>query len=322
MLKPKMRSLNDPEGAIVPLGLPPVIDCHVHVFPPFLFQSVWKWFDEHGWRIRYQLTTEEIFAFLLDRGIQHIVALQYAHKAGIARELNRYMVERCARMPGRITGLATVYPGEDDGVDILEEAFRAGLGGLKLHAHVQCFDVNSASMEPLYDCCRRHDKPILMHVGREPKSSAYKCDPHKICKADKLERVLRDFPGLRICVPHLGFDELEAYRRLLERYDTLWLDTTMVITDYFPLQEAVDLSAYRIERILYGSDFPNIPYAWDRELKVLQATGMTEDALAKITWKNAADLFAIDLPDPDDHQESATACPWPLGTGEEPFNKA
>ena len=69
---------------------------------------------------------------------------------------------------------------------------------------------------------------MVMHVGREPKSTAYHCDPYQICSAEKLERVLKNFPGLKICVPHLGFDEIAAYRKLIEKYDTLWLDTTMM----------------------------------------------------------------------------------------------
>jgi len=57
-----------------------------------------------------------------------------------------------------------------------------------------------------------------------------------------------------------GFDETMQYRLLIEKYDNLWTDTTMVITDYFPMKETIDLSRYRLDRVMYGSDFPNIPY--------------------------------------------------------------
>jgi hypothetical protein len=148
-------------------------------------------------------------------------------------------------------------------------------------------------MHRLYECCRQNKKPVIMHVGREPKSTAYGCDPYELCSAEKLENVLKEFPDLKICVPHLGFDETAAYRKLLEKYDTLWLDTTMVITDYFKLKEKLDLSKYRSDRIMYGSDFPNIPYAWDRELKKLNTLGLPRNALEKIAAKNAAEFFGI-----------------------------
>ncbi|MDA8305930.1 MAG: amidohydrolase family protein [Deltaproteobacteria bacterium] len=293
IMKPNMPSPDDPEDSGVPAGLPAVTDAHVHIFPPGIFSAVWQWFDENAWHIRYQLSTSEVFEFLLSHGIDHIVALQYAHKPGMAADLNRYMVEHCRARPGQVTGLATVFPGEDNAEAILREAFAAGLAGLKLHAHVQCFDMNSAAMDPLYECCRQNDKPILMHVGREPNSTAYRCDPYRLCSADKLELVLKNFPGLKICVPHLGFDELSAYRRLIEKYDHLWLDTTMVVANYFPLAETIDLSRYRTDRLLYGSDFPNIPYAWDRELKRLKTAGLSAEDLERILNRNAAELFGL-----------------------------
>ena len=106
--------------------------------------------------------------------------------------------------------------------------------------------------------------------------------------------VLRNFPGLKVCVPHLGFDEITAYRKLIEKYDTLWLDTTMMLADYFPLEDRVELDGFRMDRILYGSDFPNIPYAWDRELKRLETAGLSWSQLEWILHKSAVDLFRLD----------------------------
>jgi predicted TIM-barrel fold metal-dependent hydrolase len=295
MLKPNMPSINDKEGSTVPAGLPPVIDAHVHIFPRGIFSAVWKWFDDNAWPIRYPMTSLQVFEFLLSHGIEHIVALQYAHKPGIARQLNAYMSEKCRAYGNRITGMATVFPGEQNAEEILQEAFDSGLKGLKLHAHVQCFDMNCDHMDRLYECCLKNNKPIIMHIGREPKSTAYSCDPYRLCSADRFERILIDFPDLKICVPHLGFDETDAYRKMIEKYDNLWLDTTMVITDYFSVKEKTDLRLYRPDRVMYGSDFPNIPYAWDRELKELKAADISGDTLEKISHKNAADFYNFTL---------------------------
>lgn len=293
MLTSNMPSLNDPEGDAVPEGLPAVIDAHVHIFPDAVFAAVRNWFDEHGWRIRYRLSAPEIFQFLRKRGIHHVVALQYAHKPGIARQLNSYMVEQCQSFPNLICGMATVFPGEDQDSLILTEAFAQGLSGLKLHSHVQCFDMNSEAMERIYACCCKYEKPVIMHVGQEPNSTAYQCDPYLICNAEKLEAVIRSFPDLKVCVPHLGVGETEQYKKLIEKYDNLWLDTTMVITDYFPFDQKIDLSGYRPDRIMYGSDFPNIPYAWDRELKELRTRDLAEDVLEKVTFANAVEFYGI-----------------------------
>jgi len=290
-----MPSFNDQESSTVPFGFPPVVDAHVHIFPRHIFSSIWHWFDKNAWHIRYQMTSSQVFDFLITHGIRHIIALQYAHKPGIAGELNKYMAEKCRGHRDQVTGMATVFPSEENAERILREAFAMGLGGLKLHAHVQCFDMNADYMNRLYECCQINGKPIIMHIGREPKSTAYNCDPYELCSSGKLEQILMDFPDVRICVPHLGFDEISAYRNLIEKYDNLWLDTTMVITDYFPIKERMDLVHYRSDRIMYGSDFPNIPYPWDRELKELKAADIPDDALEKLCYKNAVDFFGLDF---------------------------
>lgn len=294
MLKRDLPTFDDVEGQRVPEGLPLTVDAHVHIFPSNVFSAIWTWFDENAWPIRYRLSSSAVLAYLLSRGVSHLVALQYAHRPGIARMLNQHMVEACREFPGRVTGMAAVFPGEENAGTILKEAFADGLAGVKLHAHVQCFDMNARQMDVLYDLCQSERKPIVMHVGREPKSGAYRCDPYEICSAEKLESVLKNYPKLKICVPHLGFDEMVVYRDLITKYDTLWLDTTMILADYFPIKDPVDLNSYRVDRIMYGSDFPNLPYAWDRELKWLRDSRLSQQHLECILGKNAVDFFALD----------------------------
>jgi len=294
MLSSPLPALNDIEGIKVPDSMPFVVDAHVHIFPSGIFKSIWDWFDENGWPIRYKLDTPSVLEFLLSRGVGHIVALQYAHKPGIAEDLNLYMAKICERYAGQVTGMATVFPGEPGSEAILKRAFVSGLKGLKLHAHVQCFDMNSKEMDLLYEVCSSRGKPMVVHAGREPKSPAYLCDPYKLCSAKKVERVVKNFPKLKMCVPHLGTDEYSDYRRMIEKYDNLWLDTAMVVTDYFPNHAPPPLHTLRVDRIMYGTDFPNIPYAWDREIKCIQKAKLPEKSLEKIMGKNAIDFFSIE----------------------------
>jgi predicted TIM-barrel fold metal-dependent hydrolase len=293
MLQPHLPTLDDIENDTIPSGFPMVIDAHVHVFPEDMFKAVRRWFDEFAWHIRYQLSTSQVFDFLLSHGVGHVIALQYAHAPGIASHLNGYMAAQCRPYRDRVTGLATVFPGEKNAAAILQDAFDAGLGGLKLHAHVQCFDINADDTEGIFDVCQSNGKPVVIHIGKEPKSPAYRCDPYTICGADKLERALKNFPHLKICVPHLGFSETREYQALIEKYDHLWLDTTMALTDYFHIENRIDLAEYRIDRIMYGSDFPNIPYAWDRELKWLRDSTLSGTDLQMILNKNAIEFFEL-----------------------------
>jgi predicted TIM-barrel fold metal-dependent hydrolase len=294
LLQTPLPALDDHEDEHVPAALPAVIDAHVHLFPDHMFASIWKWFEKFGWPIRYRLGSPEVIEFLLSRGVSRIVGLQYAHRPGIARELNAYMAKLCNRYQ-QLTGMATVFPGENNARQILAEAFDMGLSGVKLHCHVQCFEMLSPAMHEIYRFCRESDKPLIMHVGREPKSPAYPCDPYALCSADKLERVIEAYPGLRVCVPHLGADEFDAYLGLLESHDNLWLDTTMTLADYLHFENVPDLANIRADRLIFGSDFPNLPYAWDRELKRITNLNLTTEQLEKLLSQNAVQFYVINL---------------------------
>jgi hypothetical protein len=120
MLQRHLPTLDDIEGTMIPAGFPKVIDTHVHVFPDGRFKAVRRWFDQNAWHIRYQLPTSGVFDFLLSHGVDHIIALQYAQAPGIAGDLYGYMAEKCRPYPGRVTGMATVFPGEENARTILQ----------------------------------------------------------------------------------------------------------------------------------------------------------------------------------------------------------
>lgn len=292
MIRPEALALDDVDGGGVPAEVAgiPVVDAHVHLFPDGVFDAIWRWFDAHAWPVRHRLYSDAVLDFLEARGVKTVVALHYAHKPGMARFLNSYVAE-VARAEPRVLGLATVLPGEERAPEILAEAFAAGLKGVKLHCHVQCFAPDAPALHEVYAACAQAGRPLVMHAGREPASPQYKCDVYALCSAERVQRVLEDHPTLKLCVPHLGADEFGAYERLLERHDNLWLDTTMVVANYFPMPLPRRLLEVRPERILYGTDFPNLPYAWDRELKQLLALKLGDEAEAAILGQNALRLF-------------------------------
>ncbi|RMG93087.1 MAG: amidohydrolase, partial [Candidatus Dadabacteria bacterium] len=49
----------------------------------------------------------------------------------------------------------------------------------------------------------------------------------------------------------------------------------------------------RADRILFGTDFPNLPYAWDRELRRIRALGLAPEPLERILHRNAREVFGI-----------------------------
>jgi hypothetical protein len=290
-----LPALDDVEGDRLPAELPPVVDGHVHLFPDRVFAAVWRWFDEHGWPIRYKLASPAVLEFLFSRGVSRVVAFAYAHKPEMSRALNGYLAA-IAREEPRVTALATALPGEPGSRALLAEAFAAGLAGVKLHCHVQCFAPDADEAREIYEVCAEADKPVVLHAGREPASRGYKCDVHALCSAERVERVLREHPRLSLSVPHLGADELGAYERLLERYDNLWLDTAMACADYLHFPGWERLLHARPDRVYYGTDFPNLPFAWDREIRRFASLGLGDEHLAMLVGGVASRLFGLRAP--------------------------
>jgi len=267
-----------------------VIDAHVHLFPDRLAQAVRRWFDEHAWSIEHRIGVDECVAKLRAGGIDRMVALPYAHKPGMARALNDFTAQIAARHPSVIP-CCTVFPGEEGAEEILEEALSANFRGVKIHSHVMRVAPEDPRMDAIWRASARHRKPVVIHCGPEPASSGYGIDVKQFSGADRLRRALQRHPDAIAIVPHLGFDQSDQFEAMLPDHPNLHLDTTMAICGYFPGGPDVEILRRHPGRILYGTDFPNLPYAWDRELRALRALKLPPEDEERILSGNALRLF-------------------------------
>jgi predicted TIM-barrel fold metal-dependent hydrolase len=282
------RWLDEPEPGVDATG---VVDAHVHVFPPRVFEAIWSWFDRHAWPIRYRLPADEVAEWLAARGVGRAWALHYSHKPGMARALNHFVREVADRHP-LLVPFGTVLPGEPGERDVVREALDdLGLAGLKLHCHVQKLGPDDPRLFPVYEMLAERGKPLVLHAGREPASDAYGFDCHGLCGAEPVRRVVRRYPALKLVVPHLGQDQWREFLELCREAPNLYLDTTMAIGGFLSDDRpgAEDLLPLA-DRILFGTDFPNLPYAWGRELGVLRGLGLPPEALQAILGGNALRL--------------------------------
>jgi predicted TIM-barrel fold metal-dependent hydrolase len=92
----------------------------------------------------------------------------------------------------------------------------------------------------------------------------------------------------------MGAPDTSAYCALMAQHATLYLDTTMAMAPSSPVEGTPDaaLIAAHSTRILYGTDYPNIPYAYGEERTGLERLGLDAAALQAILHDNAARLFA------------------------------
>ncbi len=246
-------------------------DSHVHCFPPEVFEALWRWFRAHAWEIEYPWYADDVLGFLEKQGVERAMVLNYAHKPGMADWLNQWTRALMQKYPQHLYFGA--FHQDDENPAQRAEALlgQPGFAGVKLHAHVQGAAPDDERFFPLYEVAQAAGKAILFHCGTEPRSPAYRVDTDAVSGLHRLEPVLKRFGDLKIVVPHLGAGEFQGLIPLLKDYPNLYADTAMAVGDFLMAgpERFAALEACP-EKILFGTDFPNIPYAYDTEFQAVQ----------------------------------------------------
>ncbi len=278
------------------LGLPGLIDVHTHFMPERVLRKVWAYFDALGpltggveWPITYRAEERERADLLRDFGVRAFTAMLYPHKPGMARWLNDWAVGFAGRTPGCLH-TATLFP--EPGVETyVREAVDAGARVFKAHVQVGAYDPADELLDAAWGLLAEAAVPVVVHCGSGPA-------PGRHTGPAPIGRVLARHPGLRLIVAHLGMPEYEDFLGLAERYPQVRLDTTMAFTDFsedlmpFPRRALPRLAALG-DRVLLGSDFPNIPYPYVHQLHALERLGLGEEWLRAVCHDNAVKLFGL-----------------------------
>ena len=268
-----------------------LFDAHVHLWPNRLHEAIWQWFDEHAWQIRYKIYADQAVQQLTERGIDGFLVLNYAHKAGMAESLNEWTYDFCKSYPQAVP-LGAIHPDDEKRDNLLERCFNEyGFSGIKFHCHVSAIRPDDERMFPIYEKLIEHDKLIVLHAGIGPSLRGYKETTKDISGVRFVEPALKRYPQLKMIMPHLGADEVDEFFDLMDPYPNLWLDTTMVVAGFFPLEIPWDKIEKYSDRILYGSDFPHIPYDLMTEINVIRNAPITEIAKARLLSENAQRLL-------------------------------
>ncbi|GAA0386845.1 amidohydrolase family protein [Streptomyces luteireticuli] len=277
------------------LGLPGLIDVHTHFMPERVLTKVWAHFDAAGpllgrpWPITYRRAEDERLAVLRGFGVRAFTSMIYPHKPDMARWLNGWAADFAARTPDCLH-TATFFP-EPDAVRYVREALDSGARVFKSHLQVGGYDPRDPLLDGVWGLLTEAGTPVVVHCGSGPVPGAF-------TGPGPVGEVLARHPSLRLVVAHMGVPEYGAFLGLAERYPGVHLDTTMAFTDFieavapFPAAERPRLAELG-ERILFGSDFPNIPYGYGHALEALTRLGQDDAWLRGVCHDNAARLFGL-----------------------------
>ena len=251
--------------------------------PERLFAAVRAYLRANLWHPRYDAPVPELVQTLLDAGVERFVAMAYAHRADMARSLNHWMSNVQATFAPHAIGFATFHP--DDGElipSLVKEAFGTlGLHGAKLHPQVGRFAMDDPRLDALYAALIDGQHLLVIHAGTRP-------EPSEFTGARAFLRLMRRWPDLRVVVAHAGADEFETFFDLCGLYSGVYLDTAMVFNNYLggppPIGRVLEFQ----DRVVFGSDFPNIPYRIETAIQAIRDLRLGRALEEKLLSTNAA----------------------------------
>lgn len=264
-----------------------IIDFHVHLFPDRLFESIWEAFSrDYKWDVVHQLYYRECIEYLAARGVEPIVYSNYAHKKGVARQLNEWNLSVLEEFPG-LYCFGALHPDDEDSLAMAEEFLsHPRVCGFKLQLLVQRFYPHDPRLFPLYELAIDRGKRFLLHVGTGPVSNEFVGIAH-------FRKLMERYPQLQVNVAHMGAMEYREFMDMLNEYPNLYLDTAYT---FFPnMPGSFDLGKEYLEkymrRIVYGSDFPNIILPREAEIDTLLGRGLSQEFYDLAFRQNGLELL-------------------------------
>ncbi len=261
-----------------------LVDAHVHLLPDRLAGAIRRFFEElMPDYARYPHQHAAARAALAAAGVSRCWSLPYAHKAGMARDLNRWMAETFADDPLVVAG-ATLHPGDDVAAVAAEALDVLGLRVVKLHCSVGAFPADDARLEPLWRRVSASGHPVVVHAGHavNGQTTAAELEP--------LARVAARWPEARLVVAHCAAPATAAALALLRRTRAVCADLTPVGPCLAPVSR--DDVAGLEDRLLFGSDAPNTGVRVEDAVAHVRALGLDADGETAVLGGTAERLLA------------------------------
>ncbi|MGA9146372.1 MAG: amidohydrolase family protein [Candidatus Nanopelagicales bacterium] len=279
------------------LAIPGIVDVHAHFMPHSVMQKVWAVFDQahhiYGveWPVEYRGDDAQRLTQLREFGVCAFTSLVYAHKPGMSEWLNEWCAEFAAATSDCIS-TATFYP-EPNAPEYVARAIQAGARVFKVHLQVGAFDPRDARLAAVWGQLAEARIPVVVHCGSGPL-------PGEFTGPGPISEVVAKHPGLQLVVAHMGAPEYAQFLALAGEYSGVRLDTTMAFTPFmnelaqFPVGLLPQLRDAGLRGdVLFGSDFPNIPYPYADAVTALESLGLGDAWMRAVLYSNAAELFGL-----------------------------
>lgn len=243
-------------------------------------------------------TEDEVVKDFTEAGVDAVlVALDLETTAGTPPCSNDFVAGMQKRHPERIIqawGAVDPFKGEA----AIQEARHAiqdlHLLGFHFHPIMGHFAVNERRLYPLFEAINGLKVPVMIDVGTTGMGAGMPGGMGaKIRHAhpSALDELAADFPNLTIVAAHPGWpwvDEMTAVA--LHKGNVFW-DLSGWAPKYFPAQLKVDIRGRLKDKVMFGSDYPSMPYA--RILREWDELGYADDIKERVFHRNAERILGL-----------------------------
>jgi uncharacterized protein len=178
----------------------------------------------------------------------------------------------------RLICFCSVHPFSFNKINKLEEYFKKGALGIKLHPPMQLCKPNNEKCFEIYEVARKYNKPIFFHSGHSPLTPEWQ---KKFTKKEDFAFVIKRFPKTKFIMGHSGIYDFDFMARLGRKYENVYLD----LNGQPPSSIKKIIKIMGVDKLLFGSDWPYYPISISLA-KLLLATENNKKIRSKIFFQN------------------------------------
>ncbi len=244
---------------------------------------------------------EELQGSMDKNGIDHALVLT-SYKVNEHRPSTAQVIEATKEFPhiDVVAGISYLHYRERDlreCADFLKDGL---IKAFKLYPGYEPFYPYDKRCQVIYDLAMEFDVPVMFHSGDTytPKGKVRYAHPLNI------DDVAVDNPSMKIVICHIGNPWIRDCMEVVYKNKNVYADISGLVLGNFEdrfeqymLQQIREMILYAGEPryLLYGTDWPIS--TMEAYIKFMKGLDLSDSAREMIMWKNAAELYRIDLGD-------------------------
>lgn len=190
---------------------------------------------------------------------------------------------------------ASVDPWKDDALAEAERAItELGLLGFHFHPIMGRYSVDDPKLQPLWELIDGLGVPVMIDVGTTgmgagmPGGSGTRVD---FAHPMSVDHLAADFPNMTILAAHPGWPWVDEMTAVALHKGNVYWELSGWAPKYFPEQLKRDIRTRLRDKIMFGSDYPSLPY--ERIFREWEDLGYDDEVLEAVFHGNAERVLGL-----------------------------